>query len=166
MKTILETKRLLLREFTVDDAEFILELVNTPLWLEFIGDKNIRNKENAIDYIENRLQKSYINNGYGLWLMQLKVDATPIGMCGLLNRESLEDIDIGFALLPEHERKGYTYEAAKATLTYAEKVLQISKVVAITNTNNIASIRLLNKLGLQFDQELLLSEDDPVLLFS
>lgn len=166
MKTILETKRLLLREFTVDDAEFILELVNTPLWLEFIGDKNIRNKENAIDYIENRLQKSYINNGYGLWLMQLKVDATPIGMCGLLNRESLEDIDIGFALLPEHERKGYTYEAAKATLTYAEKVLQIPKVVAITNTNNIASIRLLNKLGLQFDQELLLSEDDPVLLFS
>ncbi|WP_046744773.1 GNAT family N-acetyltransferase [Kordia zhangzhouensis] len=166
MKTILETKRLLLREFTVNDAEFILELVNTPLWLEFIGDKNIRNKENAIDYIENRLQKSYINNGYGLWLMQLKVDATPIGMCGLLNRESLEDIDIGFALLPEHERKGYTYEAAKATLTYAEKVLQIPKVVAITNTNNIASIRLLNKLGLQFDQELLLSEDDPVLLFS
>ncbi len=166
MKTILETERVRLREFILSDADFILQLVNTASWLEFIGDKNIHTLEAAQKYIQTSLQKSYKKNGYGLWLMQLKETSKPIGMCGLVNRDSLEDIDIGFALLPKYERNGFTFEAAKATLHYAKNTLGIDKVVAITDAKNVASIGLLNKLGLQFEKEVHLSADDVVLLFS
>lgn len=166
MKFILETDRLRLREFILEDAEFVLKLVNTPLWHEFIGDKNIYTREAALAYIQNSLQKSYEKNGYGLWLMQLKDTSESIGMCGLVNRDSLDDIDIGFALLPTYERNGFTFEAAKATLQYAKNTLAIDKIVAITNPKNVASIRLLNKLGLQFEKEVQVTENDTVLLFS
>lgn len=166
MKIILETERVRLREFSLKDAAFVLKLVNTPSWIQFIGDRNIRTTEAAEKYIAESLQKSYAENGFGLWLMELKKTATPIGMCGLVNRDSLNDIDIGFALLPQYGRKGYTFEACEATLAHAKEQLQIAKVVAITDTNNVASIGLLNKIGLQFEKELRLSENDTVLLFS
>jgi RimJ/RimL family protein N-acetyltransferase len=166
LKTILVTERLRLREFTLDDSSFILELVNTPSWIQYIGDRKIRTPGLAEEYIEENLQKSYSKNGFGLWLMELKETKTPIGMCGLVNRESLDDVDIGFALLPKYERNGYTYEAAKATLAYAKETLKIDKIVAITSNNNIASIGLLNKIGLHFEKELELTENDTVLLFS
>lgn len=150
----------------MDDAEFILTLLNTPGWLQYIGDKNVRTIEEAVNYLENGPIKSYKENGFGLWLTLLKNSGTPIGMCGLLNRESLEDIDIGFALLPEHSNLGYGYEIAHATLNYANQVLRIDKIVAITDSNNIPSIKLLNKLGLKFEKKLKLSENDTVLLFS
>ena len=165
LKTILKTDRLRLREFTLDDTSFVLKLVNTPSWIEFIGDKNIRTHGVAEEYILNNLQESYEVNGFGLWLMELKGTQTPIGMCGLVNRDTLDDIDIGFALLPEYERKGYTYEAAKATLQYAKDILNIDKVVAITTKANNASIALLEKLGLQFEKELV-SKSETLLLFS
>ncbi len=166
MKNILETERLVLREFIIEDAAFVIQLVNTPTWIEFIGDRNIKTETAAQDYIENSLMKSYATNGFGLWLMKLKETSKPIGMCGLVKRDTLEDVDIGFALLPEYGRKGYTFEAAKATLNYAKDTLNIQKIVAITDTKNAASIGLLNKIGLQFEKELQLSEDDTVLLFS
>jgi len=165
-KKILETERLVLREFSIDDAEFILTLLNTPAWIEYIGDKNVRTLEDAVNYLENGPIKSYKENGFGLWLTSLKNNNTPIGMCGLVNRDSLKDIDIGFALLPEYSRLGYAYEIANATINYATHILQINKVVAITDSNNIPSIKLLNKLGLQFEKTLKLSENDTVLLFS
>ena len=163
---ILETERLVLQEFSIDHAEFILTLLNTPAWLEYIGDKNVRTIEDAVNYLENGPIKSYKENGFGLWLILLKNSSTPIGMCGLVKRESLDDIDIGFALLPEYSKLGYGYEIANATLNYANQVLRIDKVVAITDSNNIPSIKLLNKLGLQFEKKLKLSENDTVLLFS
>lgn len=166
MKIILETDRVRLREFSLKDADFVLQLVNTPSWIQFIGDRNIHTPGVAEEYIKENLQKSYAKNGFGLWLMELKETSTSIGMCGLVNRDSLDDVDIGFALLPNYSRKGYTFEAAKATLTHAAKELQIAKVVAITDTNNVASIGLLNKIGLQFEKEMKLSENDTVLLFS
>lgn len=166
MKIILETERVRLREFTLDDSEFILQLVNTPSWIQFIGDKKIRTLEASQEYIQNNLQKSYAQNGYGLWLMERKETSEPIGMCGLVNRESLENVDIGFALLPIYKRTGYTYEAAKATLTYAKETLQIEKIVAITDSENVASIKLLNKIGLQFEKEIQYDENETVLLFS
>lgn len=166
MKTILETERLRLREFSLNDAEFVLELVNTPSWIQYIGDRKIRTPGLAEEYIQETIQKSYAKNGFGLWLVELKETKEPIGMCGLVNRESLEDVDIGFALLPEYFRNGYTYEAAKATLKYAKEKLKIEKVVAITNQKNSASIGLLNKLGLQFEKELEMNENNTVLLFS
>ncbi len=165
-RKILETERLVLREFSIDDAEFILTLLNTPGWLEYIGDKNVRTVEDAVNYLENGPIKSYKENGFGLWLTSLKNNGTPIGMCGLVNRESLEDIDIGFALLPENSNLGYGYEIAQATINHAKHVLGIEKIVAITDSNNVPSIKLLNKLGLQFEKTLKLSENDTVLLFS
>jgi RimJ/RimL family protein N-acetyltransferase len=165
-KKILETERLVLREFNIDDAEFILTLLNTPGWLEYIGDKNVRTLMDAEKYLENVPIKSYKENGFGLWLILLKDNSTPIGMCGLIRREALDDIDIGFALLPEYSKLGYGFEIALATITYANHVLGIKKIVAITDSNNIPSIKLLNKLGLHFEKTLNLSENDTVLLFS
>ena len=134
--------------------------------MEYIGDKNVRTLEDAVNYLENGPIKSYKENGFGLWLTSLKNNSTPIGMCGLVNRESLDDIDIGFAFLPEYSKLGYGYEIANATINYANHILRIEKVVAITDSNNIPSIKLLNKLGLQFEKSLNLSENDTVMLFS
>ncbi|MCH7974139.1 MAG: GNAT family N-acetyltransferase [Bacteroidetes bacterium] len=163
---MLDTDRLILREFNITDAEFILTLLNTPDWLKYIGDKNVRTLENAVNYLEKGPIKSYKENGFGLWLTLLKNNSVPIGMCGLVKRDSLKDIEIGFALLPEYSKMGYGYEIAYATINYAIHVLRIDKVVAITDSNNIPSIILLNKLGLQFERTLNLSENDTVLLFS
>lgn len=166
MKKILETERIVLREFILDDAEFIIQLVNSPGWITFIGDRNIKTVEAAKDYIQTSLQQSYVDNGFGLWCCQLKTTTTPIGMCGLVNRPSLEHIDIGFALLPEYEKQGFGYEMAKATMNYAFETLQLRKIVAITDEKNKASIKLLHKIGLTFEKKLALSKDDEVLLFS
>lgn len=165
-KRIVATKRLLLREFTLSDASFILKLVNTPSWLTFIGDRNVHTIPEAEQFLNNSLLKSYGDNGYGLWMVELIENNIPIGMCGLVNRESLEDIDIGFALLPEHEKKGFAFEAAEATINYAENTLKIDRIVGITNADNTSSIALLNKLGLYFEKELQLSEYDNVQLYS
>ena len=124
---ILETERLVLREFNINDAEFILELLNTPAWIEFIGDKKIHTLQDAENYLEKGPIDSYNKNGFGLWLILLKDGSIPIGMCGLVNRESLDDIDIGFAFLPEHSKLGYGFEIAYATMNYARNVLGITK---------------------------------------
>lgn len=166
IKKILETERLYLREFDLGDSDFILELVNSPKWLEFIGDRNIKTTFEAKEYLKNGLLKGYKENGYGLWMVVLKGTDIPIGMCGLVNREILEDIDIGFAMLPEYLGLGYGFEIASATVRYAINNLKLNKIVAITNTDNIASIKLLNKIGLHFEKTLNLSKNDNVLLFS
>ncbi|WP_420574413.1 GNAT family N-acetyltransferase [Kordia sp.] len=165
-KIILETTRLTLREFTIHDAHFILELLNTPNWLEFIGDKNVKNLEDARNYIKNSLIVSYQNNGFGLWLVALKETKTPIGMCGLVDRETLDDIDIGYALLPKYVRLGYAYEIANATMNYARYHLGINTIIAITDAKNKASIAVLEKIGLSFERTLTLSKNDSVLVFT
>jgi RimJ/RimL family protein N-acetyltransferase len=166
MQNILNTERLLLREFTLEDAPFILTLVNTPSWLEFIGDRNIHSIENAKAYLISGPMASYKTNGYGLSAIVLKEDNTLLGMCGLVNRDNTDYVDIGFALLPEFVGKGYAYEISSSTMAYAKNILGIEKVVATTNANNTSSIKLLNKLGLQFDKTVSLSVNDSALLFS
>jgi RimJ/RimL family protein N-acetyltransferase len=165
-KTILETERLLIRELMLSDSKFILALLNTPSWLEFIGDRKVYSLEEAENYISNGPILSYKENGYGLWLVILRDDNTPVGMCGLLKREYLENADIGFALLPKYEGLGYGYEMAKATLAYSRKTLNIDKIVAITDENNKTSIKLLNKLGLNFEKVVETSQTESVYLFS
>ena len=165
-KIILETERLVLREFNFDDAPFIFKLVNTPSWLKFIGDKNVRTVQDAKNYLETGPIESYKENGFGLSAVVLKDDHCLIGMCGLVNRESLEDIDIGFALLPEYSGLGYGNEIASATVRHAKNVLGLKKIVAITDAKNISSIKLLNRIGLQFEKTVSLSINDSALLFS
>lgn len=148
MKKILETKRLILRELNTRDAAFILTLLNTPTWLKFIGDRGVKNLDDAEKYILNGPVKSYTENGFGLYIVQLKNGGIPIGMCGLIKRDFLEDPDIGFALLPEFEGKGYGYESSSAVLSYAQKELGMKKIAAITVKENTNSIHLLEKIGL------------------
>lgn len=165
-KMILETERLTLREFSATDAKFILLLLNTPTWLKFIGDKNVHNIQEAEDYLTNGPMASYKKNGFGLWLVQLKESGEPIGMCGLIKRDYLDYVDIGFALMPEYEGLGYGFEMAGATMSYSRKILKIEKVVAITDENNEASIKLLNKIGLQFEKIVEAPQADVVALYS
>lgn len=140
--------------------------MNSPKWLEFIGDRGVRGIEDAKSYLEDGPIKSYKENGFGLWLAQLKDTNEPIGMCGLVNRESLDDIDIGFAMLSEYFGFGYGFEMASATLSYTWNQLGLDRIVAITDPNNMASIKLLNKIGLNLEKTLKLAGDDEVLLFS
>ena len=165
-KTILTTNRLVIKEFTIKDAPFILELVNTEDWIQHIGDRKVRTLEDAAFFIKNNLISSYAKHNFGLWGMELISTNVCIGMCGLVNRESLDDIDIGFALLPSYYRNGYAFEAAQATLGYAYNELQFSKVVGITSKDNFSSIQLLIKLGMQHEKSITLSENDVVELYS
>ena len=166
IKKILETERLYLREFNLEDADFVLRLLNSPKWIEFIGDRNVRTHADATGYLKNNLIKSYKENGFGLWVLVLKETNIAIGACGLVNRDTLEDIDIGFAMLPGYLGLGYGYEIANATMNYAKNTLHLDKIVGITNPNNIASIKLLNKIGLRFEKTIELSDKDTVLFFS
>jgi len=167
MNYFLETQRLGLRKFVSDDAFFIVELLNTPGWLQFIGDRNVKTAEQAIRYLEEGPIKSYKQNGFGLWMVELKKDKTPIGMCGILKRKNLEHPDIGFAFLPEYTGKGYAIEIASATLSYGREKLGIEKILAITIPGNEKSIRLLEKIGLSFKENISATEEgEQLLLYS
>ena len=162
-KTILRTPRLLLREFESGDVNFILRLLNSPGWLQFIGDRNVRTAEDAYDYLANGPQKSYAQNGFGLWGVEDAATGNLIGMCGLIRRNTLEDVDIGFAFLPEYEGKGYAFEIASAVLLFAKMNLQLQRIVAITVPENRRSVRLLEKLGMKFEKMIRMGEEDLML---
>ena len=157
---ILETERLILRQLTTDDAEFILELVNDPSFIRNIGDRNVRTIEDACAYILKGPVASYAKNGFGLYLVQLKETGESIGMCGLIKRDTLEDVDIGYALLPRYWAKGYAVEAARATMAYGKDVIGLKRLVAIVDPANEGSIRVLDKLGLRYEKMVRLSADD------
>jgi RimJ/RimL family protein N-acetyltransferase len=165
--TILETDRLFLRRFTIDDAPFIRALLNDPSFLRYIGDKQVRNLEDARQYILDGPIASYKQNGFGLCLAELKESHTPIGMCGLIKREELPEPDLGFALLPDFCNKGLAFEAATAVLQDAVKRLRLQRVLAITSPDNEASIKLLQRLGFRFERLTGLSPDrEQVKLFT
>lgn len=159
--TVLETERLLLSHLSVNDTEFILELLNDPAFLEFVGDKGVRTLDDAREYILTGPVDSYKRHGFGLYMVRLKVGGAPIGICGLVKRESLEDADIGFGLLPAFRGKGYAIEAAAAVLEHARAALGFSRILAVTSPDNHGSIRILKKLGLRFEKMISLSDDDP-----
>ena len=164
---IIETNRLILRKFILDDAGFVLELLNSPSWLKYIGDRNVKNLEDAKNYISDKLISSYIKNGFGLYEIILKKDNIPVGMCGLIKRETLENIDLGFALSPVFTGNGYAFEAAFATLNYAKTVLKLERIIAITTTENKNSIKLLEKLKFVFEKMVRFSnEEEDLMLFS
>lgn len=163
--SVLDTDRLRLRHLTLEDADFILELVNEPSWLRFIGDRGVRTLDDARKYILTGPMESHQRFGFGLNVVELKKDGgrSPIGICGLIKREALPDVDIGFALLPKFWGQGYAYESASAVLAFAQRELGLRRIVAITNPDNVRSIRVLEKLGLRFQQMMRLSDDGPEL---
>ncbi|MBI3241294.1 MAG: GNAT family N-acetyltransferase [Chloroflexi bacterium] len=156
---VLETERLILRRFSIEDADFILALLNEPSFMHFIGDRGVRTLDDARGYISNRLIESYERFGFGLYLTELKEPRTPIGMCGLIKRDTLEDVDIGFAFLPQFWSKGYAVEAASAVMDYGRSVWGLKRIVAIVSPNNERSINVLSKLGLTFERAMQWPDD-------
>ena len=156
---VLETDRLTLRRLSVKDAGFILDLLNQPSFLRYIGDKGVRTLDDARNYVLHGPMASYERFGFGLYLVEVKETRDPIGICGLLKRETLEDVDIGFAFLPQFWRRGYAFESAAAVLAHGRDVLRLDRIVAITSPDNDASIRVLNKIGLKFERMIKLSEE-------
>lgn len=164
---ILETKRAILREVTEDDAEFILDLLNQPSFVHYIGDRKVRTIDEAREYIASRFTESYIKFGFGMWAVELKETNAAMGICGFVKRESLPDADIGFALLPQFEKRGYAYESAAAAMKYGADVLKFPRVLAITSQNNTSSQKLLEKIGLKFERLISLPNDaEKLKLFS
>jgi ribosomal-protein-alanine N-acetyltransferase len=156
---VLETERLVLRRVTVEDGEFILELLNDPSWLRFIGDKGVRTLDAARDYISKTLVAMYERLGFGLYLTELKDGGVPAGLCGLIKRDSLQDVDIGFAFLPAFRGKGYGYESASAVMEYGKRAFGLKRLAAITSPDNDDSARLLGRLGFRFEGRVKLSGD-------
>jgi RimJ/RimL family protein N-acetyltransferase len=156
---VIETDRLVLRRLTEEDASFILRLLNEPSFLQQVGDRGVRNVADAQQYILSGPMASYDRHGFGLFLVELKESGAPIGICGLLKRDVLDDVDLGFAFVHESWFKGYGFESASAVLAYARDTLHLKRVVAITSQENVASINLLVKLGFYFERMVLMPGD-------
>lgn len=163
---ILETERLILSEVTEKDAEFMLDLLNQPSFIKYIGDRNVRTIEEAKDFIKTRYRKSYDDNGYGLYLVELKENKISLGICGFVKRDNFQYADIGFAFLPQFEKQGYAVESAQAVMEYGEKTLGFKEVLAITTQDNESSGRLLEKLGFTFDELIEMPNGETLKLFS
>lgn len=157
---MLETERLYLRWFDEGDAAFILRLLNEPSWLRHIGDKGVRTLADAEGYIRQRI--AAYQNGIGLFLVALKESGGPIGMCGLVRREGLDEVDIGFALLPDYWGQGYAYEAASAVLEWGRQH-GLAHIVAIVSPDNDPSCRLLERLGFVFEEVVWLPDNPEAL---
>jgi RimJ/RimL family protein N-acetyltransferase len=163
---ILDTPRLTLRQVTPSDSSFFLRLLNDPAWLENIGDRGVRSSADAELYIRNNIRAHYQTYGYGLYAVQLRAQALPIGLCGLLKRDFLPVPDLGFALLPEYVGQGYAGEAARGLLMHAEKNLGITRLCAIVKRGNHRSISLLERLGFRHEGPRLLPEGAEIELYA
>jgi ribosomal-protein-alanine N-acetyltransferase len=163
---ILSTPRLSLREFTPLDAPFLLRLVNEPGWIRNINDPGVRTVDDAVTWAEGRLFKAYRELGHGFWAVQRREDGVLVGMCGLFKRAALPEPDLGYALLAEHEGRGYALEAARGCVAHAREVLGWSTLMAITAVDNPKSVALLAKLGfVEQGQEQLEGYDEPSRVF-
>ncbi|WP_083539398.1 GNAT family N-acetyltransferase [Enterovibrio coralii] len=157
----LETPRLILRQLNENDATFVNALYNTEGFLTFVGDKNIRSDIDAAVYLRSTLLPMYKQPYMGLLAVEEKVTGKPVGICGLIKRDTLDDIDLGYGFFPEYQGNGFGKEAAEAMLDIARKTLAVSQVVAITHPTNSKSLKLLDNLGFQFQGQ---KADDPELV--
>jgi RimJ/RimL family protein N-acetyltransferase len=158
------SERLTLRPLTLDDAAFILELVNEPGWLQYIGDRGIRSEEGARTYLRSGPMAMVERRGFGLLAVERTGEDVPIGICGLLQRETLADVDIGFAFLARYGGQGYAAEAATAVLRWGQQTLGLRRIVAIVVPGNGRSLRLLAKIGMQ-DEGTIELEGETLRLF-
>jgi RimJ/RimL family protein N-acetyltransferase len=162
---VLETARLTLRRLAPPDAPFILQLLNDPSFLRYVGDRGVRTEEDARRYIADGPVESYQRFGFGLYLVLLRETGEPAGICGLLKREWLEDVDVGFAFLPRFRSQGFAFEAASAVLAHARDSLGLRRIAAIASADNAHSIALLGKLGFRFERMVRAEDQTDVRLF-
>jgi RimJ/RimL family protein N-acetyltransferase len=163
MESLFKTERLVVRRMDLEDAGFIFRLFNSPKWLQFIGDRNVRSPEEAGNYLKNVYLKSYADNGFGAWLVTIKDSGEPIGLCGLFRRPYLASPDLGYSLLPEFEGKGYAFEAASGALSYVSNEMKRTSLLAIVSERNKRSSHLLEKLGFTFMEEIQPPNEDRIL---
>jgi [ribosomal protein S5]-alanine N-acetyltransferase len=164
---VIETERLNLREMSEADAAFVLEVLNDPDFIRYVADRGVRTVEAAARYIDERFVESYGRKGFGLWLVSTKDGGVPVGLCGLVQRDSLPGVDIGYAFLPPFRGKGYAFEAAAGVVRHAREVLGLPRLYAITSTDNAVSMRVLEKLGMKFERLIRLpGEESDINLFS
>ena len=161
---VLTTERLMLRRFSLNDTSFIIRLLNTPGWIKFIGDRNVKTTEDAKKYLQNGPLKIYATLGFGLSMVVIKETLQPIGMCGLLKRDELENVDIGFAFLPESQGQGYALEVTNAVIQHARQQWHITNVLAIVMPTNTRSVHLLRKAGFTFNRKIGLGTNGEELL--
>jgi len=160
----LATARLVLRPLTLRDADFVLAVLNDPAFIRFIGDRHVRTREQAQEYISHGPVRDYKDLGHGMLLAEMKADATPIGLCGLLKREYLPDADIGFAFLPAYRSQGFALEAATAVIDHAFATLALPRILAVVQPDNVASRQLLQKLGMHVDRAFKIAANQSELL--
>ncbi len=160
---VLKTERLSICEITTADSDFMYRLLNSPKWLQFIGNRNIQTIEDATHYIEHIIRPSYEKYDYGFYKICLNETETAVGICGLVKRDFLDNIDIGYALLPEYEQHGFAFEATQALFEYATTQLGLLKILAFTTPDNERSIHLLEKLGFSFVKTFLYPDTDEEL---
>ncbi len=151
-KKIVETERLVLREMTTADAPLMLELLNEPAFIEYVADRGVRTTVQAAEYIAEKILPSYTRFGFGFYVVELKDSGTSIGMCGLIKRETMEDVDIGFSILERFWGHGYATEAAAAVMNHALTAHRLPRVVAVTAPENFRSMAVLQKIGLRFEK--------------
>ncbi|HEX2573979.1 MAG TPA: GNAT family N-acetyltransferase [Polyangia bacterium] len=147
---VLETERLILRHLEPGDGGFILRLLNEPSFLQNIGDKGVRTVEQAVHYLVEGPIKSYEVHGHGLYLVALQGSQAPVGMCGLIKRDLFQDVDLGYAFLPEFWGRGYAVESGAAVLAWGRRTLGLTKVIAVVTPTNAGSIKVLERLGFSF----------------
>lgn len=157
----LETERLSLRRFVFDDASFVVELLNQPSFLENIGDRGVRNVDDAHRYLREGPMAMYEKYGFGLWRASRRSDDVFVGMCGLLKRDILPDVDVGYAFLPEHWGQGYAFEAANATVQLGARKFGLKRIIGVVSDHNTASIRVLEKVGMRFERMYPMHPDEP-----
>jgi RimJ/RimL family protein N-acetyltransferase len=163
---VLETERTVLRRLVPDDAAFMLGLLNDPDWIRFIGDRGVRSVEGAREYLAGGPIAMYDREGFGLYMVERKSDMLPIGICGLIRRPSLDDVDLGFAFMPPHRGRGYGVESARAVVGHGRDVLGLKRIVAITSADNHDSMTLLQRVGFRFERMIRMADaDDDVTLF-
>ena len=152
MTTVIETERLALRRATLADAPFTLDLWNQPSYIAHIRDWGVRTVAQAEALLQERILASYQLHGFGQFVVTLKPGGVPIGLCGLIRRPAWDEVDVGYAFLPQYWGSGYALEAAQACVQYGLTTLGLRRVVAIVSPNNERSIHLLEKLGLRFEK--------------
>lgn len=157
----LETARLSLRRLEASDAAFLVELLNQPSFLTNIGDRGVRTVEDAHRYLREGPLAMYARHGFGLWHVSRRADGAVLGLCGLLKRDVLPDVDVGYALLPQFWGQGYAFEAAQATVRHASSRFALSRVAAVVSEGNAGSIRVLEKLGMKFERMVSMRPDEP-----
>lgn len=163
----LVTPRLLLRRFTGDDAPFILALLNDPDWRKYIGDNGVRTLDDARSYLQEGPIAMYARCGFGLLAVDLKDGGQTVGMCGLIQRDGVADVDLGFAFLPAFRARGLAREAASAVLALGHGTLGIPRIVAFTAPANERSARLLGEIGMRLERTTVLPNSaEELLLFA